>query len=105
MKELKNIEKDLVKEGLVVVDFFGTWCGPCMNLKPIVEKLAEEYKDKVNVYGCDVDECSDMVMEYGIRNVPTLLFLKDGEIQNRLVGSHQEKTIKDAIDLLISENN
>lgn len=105
MKELKDNEKELIEEGLVVIDFFGTWCGPCMVLKPTIEKLATEYSEKgVMIYGCDVDECPEITSEFGIRNIPTLILLKNGEIQNRLVGTHPEETIREAINLLISEN-
>ena len=104
MKELKDIENYLLKDGLVVIDFYGDWCGSCSMLKPTIEKLSEEYSDNVNILGCNVDECPGMVIEFGIRSVPTLIFLKDGELQNRLIGNHQEQTIRDAINLLISES-
>lgn len=104
MKELKDIENYLLKDGLVVIDFYGDWCGPCSMLKPTIEKLSEEYSDNVKILGCNVDECLGMVIEFGIRSVPTLIFLKDGELQNRLIGNHQEQMIRDAINLLISES-
>lgn len=104
MKELKDSERNLINEGLVMVDYSAEWCGGCQVIKPIVEKLATEYEGKVNIYGCDVDKCAELTSEFGIRNIPTLLFFKDGVLQNRLVGSHPEKTIKESLDLLISES-
>lgn len=104
MKELKDSERNLINEGLVMVDYSAEWCGGCQVIKPIVEKLATEYEGKVNIYGCDVDECAELTSEFGIRNIPTLLFFKNGVLQNRLVGSHPEKTIRENLDLLISES-
>lgn len=105
MKKLSDEEKNIVNEGLVVIDFYGEWCGPCMMLKPTIEKLADEYKDNgVKIYGCNIDECPDITSYFGIRSVPTLMFLNNGELQNRLIGAHTEQTIKDSINLLISES-
>lgn len=104
MKELKDSERNLINEGLVMADYSAEWCGGCQVIKPIVEKLATEYEGKVNIYGCDVDECAELTSEFCIRNIPTLLFFKDGVLQNRLVDSYPEKIIRENLDLLISES-
>lgn len=78
---LKNGELPLV------VDFWATWCGPCRMIAPIVEELAKEYDGRLNVGKCDVEECEDIAAEYGIRNIPTLLFFKGGEVVDKLVGA------------------
>ena len=70
----------------VVVDFWATWCGPCRMISPIVDKMAEKYEGKVNVVKCNVDESTDIPMKFGIRNIPTLLFFKGGELVDRVVG-------------------
>ena len=79
----------------VVVDFWATWCGPCRMIAPIISKLAEKYEGKVVVGKCDVEDNEDLAVEYGIRNIPTILFFKGGVIVDKLVGA-QNETIIDA---------
>ena len=71
---------------VVVIDFWATWCGPCIKLGPIVEELAEKYADKAEIGKLNIDEESDITMEYRVRNIPTVLFSKDGELKDRSVG-------------------
>ena len=70
----------------VVIDFWATWCGPCMKLGPIVEELGEKYGDKAIIGKLNIDEESEIVAENRIRSIPTVLFFKDGEVQARSVG-------------------
>ena len=79
----------------VVVDFWATWCGPCRMIAPIISKLAEKYEGKVVVGKCDVEDNEDLAVEYGIRNIPTILFFNGGVIVDKLVGA-QNETIIDA---------
>lgn len=71
---------------VVVIDFWATWCGPCMQLGPIVEELAEKYEGKAIVGKLNIDEQTEVVAENRIRSIPTVLFFKDGEVQARSVG-------------------
>lgn len=70
----------------VVIDFWATWCGPCMKLGPVVEELAEKYGDKAIIGKINIDEESEIVAENRIRSIPTVLFFKNGEVQARTVG-------------------
>ena len=70
----------------VVIDFWATWCGPCIKLGPVVEQLADKYADKALVGKFNVDEDGDLPTEFGIRNIPTVLFFRDGELKDRSVG-------------------
>ena len=85
----------------VVVDFWATCCGPCRMVSPIISELAEVYGDKAVIGKCDVEENEDLAAEYGIRNIPTILFFKGGEVVNKLVGAQSRAKIQEAIDQLL----
>lgn len=82
----------------VLIDFWAEWCGPCKMISPIISQVAEEYDGKLTVAKCDVEECEDIAAEMGIRNIPTLLFFKDGQIIDRLVGAVNKTKIQEKID-------
>ena len=83
----------------MIVDFSATWCPPCRQLKPIFEKLAEEFKGRIDLVTVDVDENPELSQAYGVTNIPTMIFLnKDGQIQNTLVGFQNRDQLLAAIN-------
>ena len=71
----------------LVVDLWATWCGPCKMIAPVISQLAEEYDGKIVVGKCDVEENDDIAAEYGVRNIPTVLFFKGGKLVDKMVGA------------------
>lgn len=93
---------DIIKtDKPVMIDFGATWCGPCKALAPIVDEISNEYEGKAVVCKADVEECSDIAATYRIRNVPTVLFFKNGEVKDKCVGSVQKSTLTQKIDALL----
>ncbi len=77
----------------LVVDFWATWCGPCRMVGPIIAELAEEYDGKIVVGKCDVEENEDLAVEFGIRNIPTILFFKNGQVVDKIIGAQSKANI------------
>ena len=89
------------KEGLVLVDFWATWCGPCRMQAPILEKLSEELSDdELKILKMDVDENPETARAFGIMSIPTLLFKKDGQVVKQVAGVHTAAQIKAIVSAL-----
>lgn len=83
----ENFDEILKNNAVVMVDFGAEWCGPCRQLEPIVSQIADEYDGRVAVCKADVEACNDITARFRIRNVPTILFFKNGELKDKSVGS------------------
>ena len=90
----------LATDKLVVIDFGAEWCGPCKMLSPIIDELAEEFKEKAVIGKVDIDENDEMAVKYGIRNIPQVLFIKNGELVEKLVGVHPKGVYAEKIESL-----
>lgn len=92
------IDEVLKNEGLVVVDFFATWCAPCQMLAPVLIELDKKYGDEVEFYKVNIDESEDSAIRYGVSSVPTLIFFKNGEEIDRQVGFADEDELSNWIE-------
>jgi thioredoxin 1 len=93
-----NFKDEVKDKGLVLVDLYATWCGPCKMLAPIVETIADEYTD-VKVGKVDIDQNMDIATEFGVRTVPTLLVFKDGELMNKSIGLQSKNQILELLNI------
>lgn len=94
--------REAIESGkVVVIDFWATWCGPCMKLGPIVEELAEKYEGKAIIGKINIDEETDIVAENGIRSIPTVLFFKDGKVVDRSVGLVQLSDLEGKLNAIL----
>ena len=94
-ESLKNGDQPLV------VDFWATWCGPCRMVGPVISELAQEYDGRIVVGKCDVEENEDIAMEFGIRNIPTILFFKGGQVVDKIVGAQAKARIQEKFEALL----
>ena len=98
----ENFEALVAESKPLVIDFWAEWCGPCRTIAPIVEELAEEYADRINIGKCDIVDNSDaLVALYRVRNVPTLVFIKGGQVVDKHVGAISKNDLQAKIDALL----
>lgn len=83
----ENFEELVASGKPMILDFWATWCGPCRRVGPIIEELAKDYEGQVIVGKCDIEEDEDLPMRFGVRNIPTILFFKNGEVVDKQVGA------------------
>lgn len=93
-----TVDNVLQTDKLVVIDFWAEWCGPCKMVGPIIDEIGEDYKDKIVVGKLDVDNNDETTARFSIRNIPTVLFLKNGEVVDKVVGAGPKTMFTDKID-------
>ena len=97
----ENFEELLNSGKPMVLDFWAEWCGPCRMVSPVIDELASEYEGRVTIGKVDVDSNNDVVGQFGIRNIPTVLFFKDGKLVDKQVGVTQKSVFVTKIDALL----
>ena len=97
----QNFDTLIAGDQPVVLDFGATWCGPCQMVAPIIEELAKEYEGKVVIGKCDVDQDPELPNRFGVRNIPTIIFVKGGEVVEKKVGAQSKDALKKAIEGLL----
>ena len=95
-----NINAILAQSSVVLVDFWAPWCGPCRVLSPTVDEVAVEMAGKAVVAKCNVDDADEIAMQFSIRNIPTLIFFKDGQVAARMVGVVSKEDIVAQLEAL-----
>lgn len=94
----ENYAEHAAGEKLLVIDFWATWCGPCKKVGPIIERLASEYEGRAVIGKCDVEENPDLAALFGIRNIPTVIFVKRGQVIDKVVGANPADTYVQKIE-------
>lgn len=90
-----------LSEGVSLVDFWAPWCGPCRMIAPIIEELAEDFDGKAKICKVNTDEQQEIAVKFGIRSIPTILFFKDGEKVDEVVGAQSKQAFADKINALL----
>ena len=98
---MKDFNTIIASDKPVLVDFFAEWCGPCRMVSPIIDELAQEYEGRVVIGKMDVDNNDEVVGQFGIRNIPTVLFLKNGEMVDKIVGATSKDKFVEKIEALL----
>lgn len=97
----ESFESDVVKSGsLALIDFWAPWCGPCHMMTPTIDKLAGDYEGRAVIGKVNVDDAPDLASKYGIRSIPALLFFKDGQVVDQLIGVQSEGVLREKLDSL-----
>ncbi|UTJ06834.1 thioredoxin [Arcobacter roscoffensis] len=100
--ELNNDNfEETTKEGIALVDFWAPWCGPCRMLAPVIDELAQEFDGKAKICKVNSDEEQDLAVKFGVRSIPTIIFMKDGEVVDTMIGASSKQAFVDKLNSLI----
>jgi len=97
----ENIDEVLSSQLPVVIDFWAEWCGPCRLMSPIVDEMATEFAGRALVCKCDVEAADEIAVRYRVRNIPTIIFLKNGELVDKQVGACSKEALTDKLKALL----
>ncbi len=98
----ENFDEEIINSDIpVMVDFWAEWCGPCRMVGPVVEELAEEFEGKIKVAKMNVDESRQTPARFGIRNIPTLILFKGGEVVQTIIGAQPKSYLEEALNKLL----
>ena len=97
----ENLAEVMNSDMPVVIDFWAEWCGPCRMVGPIVDELATEYEGRVKVCKCDIEQCDEAVAKFGIRNIPTIIFVKGGQVVDKQVGAAKKGDLVAKIEKML----
>ena len=93
--------EEVTKAGVSMVDFWAPWCGPCRMIAPVIDELAGDFEGKANICKVNIDEEQDLAVKYGIRSIPTIIFMKNGEVVDQLIGATSKQALTDKINSLL----
>ena len=96
-----NYDEVIASDKPVIIDFWAEWCGPCRRIAPIIDELSDEFGDKALICKCDVDSNDEISAKYGIRNIPTILFIKNGEVVDKTVGAATKAQIQEKLEAIL----
>lgn len=97
----ENYKEVIATDKVVMIDFWAEWCGPCRQMSPIVDEMATEFGDKAVIGKCDVEQSDEIASSYGVRNIPTIIFLKNGQLVDKQIGACSKAALTEKLNKLL----